>query len=210
MNEVIPGILEKTWPEIERKLEIVKPFAKTVHIDLIDRKFADNSTFLDPSPFKKYSKDIFLELHMMVEEPINYLKAWADAGFKRFLGHIEMMSDQMDFINKAKQYGQAGLAIDGPTDVSKITAPYTNIETLLFMSIKAGFSGQKFNPDYLLKIKNVKDSGFNGNIEVDGGINGETIVKARSCGANRFVSTSYLFASKNIEEEFKNLKDLVE
>ena len=59
MFEVIPGILEKQWSEIERKIEIVKPFAKSIHIDIIDGKFAPNITFLDPTPFAKYTKDIF-------------------------------------------------------------------------------------------------------------------------------------------------------
>ena len=98
--KIIPGILEKDWPAIELRIQQVLPFAKAIHIDLIDGKFAPNTTFLDPSPFKKYTKDIPFELHMMVNEPINYLKAWADAGFQRFIGHIEKMSDQAKFVAK--------------------------------------------------------------------------------------------------------------
>ena len=207
MNIIIPGILEQTWPEIERKLEIVKPFAKTVHIDIIDGKFADNTTFLDPEPFKKYSNDLFFELHMMVENPIDYLKPWADAGFKRFLGHIEKMESQTEFISQAKQYGEVGIAIDGPTSLSSITVSLNSCETILFMSIKAGFSGQKFNMDYLSKIKEAKDKGFIGISEVDGGINNETIIKAKEAGGNRFVSTSFLFNSQNPRLAFQNLSE---
>lgn len=205
MFEIIPGILEKEWSRIEKKLETIKPFAKTVHIDIIDGIFAQNITFLDPEPFKKYSSDFFFELHMMVEEPIDYLKPWGEAGFKRFLGHIEKMSDQEKFIKTAKQYGEAGLALDGPTDLSELKVPISSLETILFMSIKAGFSGQEFNIDYLSKIKEAKEKGFGGTYEVDGGINNETIVLAKNAGATRFVSTSYLFGCQNIEEEFKKL-----
>lgn len=207
MYEIIPGILEKTWPEIERKLEIVKTFTKTVHIDIIDGKFAQNLTFLNPEPFKKYSNDFFFELHMMVENPINYLKPWGEAGFKRFLGHIEHMQDQEEFIKTAKQYGEAGLAIDGPTNISSITAPLRSVETILFMGIKAGFSGQKLNEEYLLKIGEAKEKGFMGISEVDGGINDVTIVKAKEKGANRFISTSYLFTSENPQTTFQNLSE---
>lgn len=207
MNEIIPGILEKTWPEIERKLEILKSFAKTVHIDIIDGKFAGNTTFLNPEPFKKYSSDLFFELHMMVDNPIGYLKPWADAGFKRFLGHIELMGNQEEFMKTAKQYGEAGLAIDGPTSISEINVPLSSVETLLFMSIKAGFSGQEFNSEYLLKIGEAKEKGFMGTSEVDGGINDVTIVKAKEMGANRFVSTSFLFASENPQLAFQNLSE---
>ena len=70
MYEIIPGILEKEWGEIERKIEIVKPFTESIHVDIIDGKFAPNTTFLDPAPFAKYSQDIFFELHMMVKAPV--------------------------------------------------------------------------------------------------------------------------------------------
>lgn len=209
MNEVIPGILEQKWPDIENKIERVKGFAKTIHIDLIDGKFAANSTFLDPAPFKKYTGDLFFELHMMVENPIQYLKPWANAGFKRFLGHIEMMPDQGGFVTQAKQYGEAGLAIDGPTSIFELTIPFSSIKTLLLMDITAGFSGQNFNEVYLRKIRELKEKGFNGNIEVDGGINNETIKLAKDAGATRFVSTSYLFGCQNIESEFAKLSLLV-
>ena len=69
MLDLLPGILEQDFAEIEKKLEIIKPFAQSVHIDIIDGKFANNTTWLDPKPFQKYSQDIFFELHMMVEEP---------------------------------------------------------------------------------------------------------------------------------------------
>src|SRR4030043_2163899 len=90
-------------------------FSKNIHIDIIDGKFAPNTTFLNPGPFSKYTKDADFELHMMVEEPINYLKPWAQVGFKRFIGHIEKMSDQTDFVAQGQLLGEVGLAIDGPT-----------------------------------------------------------------------------------------------
>jgi len=81
MYEIIPGILENEWNKIERKIEIVKPFAKSIHIDIIDGKFVPDTTFLDPVPFVRYSQKLFLELHMMVENPIQYLELYAKAGF---------------------------------------------------------------------------------------------------------------------------------
>ena len=58
--EILPGILEKDWAGIERKMEIVRPFARAVHIDILDGKFAPNTTFLGPKPFAKYAKDFLL------------------------------------------------------------------------------------------------------------------------------------------------------
>lgn len=211
MNEIIPGILERTWPEIENKLELVKPFAKTVHIDIIDGKFANNLTFLDPAPFKKYSDTFLLELHMMVEDPIRYLQPWAAAGFKRFLGHVEKMPDPAEFIIRGHLFGEVGLAIDGPTDIGSINnIDLNDLDCLLIMMITAGESGKKFDPQQLKKIRAIRSKMEFLPIEVDGGINNQTILEAKSATVNRFVSTSHLFGAENIIEEFKKLSALVE
>lgn len=207
MYEVIPGILEKEWSEIEKKLEIVKPFVKTVHIDLLDGKFVESTTFFDPSPFKRYADDIFFELHMMVEEPIQYVKAWASAGFKRFLGHVELMSDQREFVLKANMYGQAGLALDGPTPVSAINVDSENLDCILvYTSEKVGFSGPPILPSRLEKVKKMQ-SKTNTSIEVDGGIKNTTITQAILAGATRFVSASFIFDSDNPRLQYKLLLD---
>lgn len=205
MFEIIPSPgPQKDWAVIQEKIELVKPFAKTIHIDICDGKFADNTTFMDPAPFKKYTSDIFFELHLMVEEPINYLKSWAAAGFKRFIGQIEKMSDQAAFVAKGQMLAEVGLAIDGPTSMETIGVPIDDLDCLLFMGIKAGFSGQKFNPEYIKKIELIKDTTWIP-IEVDGGINDETITQAKDCGATRFVSTSFLFNSKNPRGQYNLL-----
>lgn len=207
--EIVPAILEKEWSEIEHKLEIIQSFAKTVHVDIIDGKFANNTTFLDPHPFKKYSSDFFLELHMMVDNPRQYLKPFSEAGFKRFIGHIEMMPDQSEFIREAKQYGHASLAIDGPTNISKITAPLTDVDSLLVMTIKAGFAGQEFDESQLLKVKEIRKINPNLLLEVDGGIDNQTIIKAQEAGANAFCVNSHLFKSDDPHRTFIALQSLL-
>lgn len=226
MHEVIPGILEKEWSEIEKKIELVRPFAKTIHIDIIDGKFAPNFTFLDPAPFSKYTNPttgsgLFFELHMMVENPIQYLKPFADAGFKRFLGHIEKMSDQEEFIAQGQLLGEVGLAIDGPTDLSSIKVAHSDLDCLLIMTIKAGESGQTFNPEYLKKVeilrqapsgawlRSAQDDPSAGSglaIEVDGGINDRTIIEAKNAGSTRFIANSFIFNSQDPLLQFNLLK----
>jgi len=218
MFEIIPGILEKDWGEIERKINIVKGFAKAIHIDIIDGKFAPNATFLDPTPFAKYTKDpsinsgqgIFFEVHLMVAEPTQYLKSFADAGFKRFLGHIEKMSDQVEFVAQGQLLGEVGLVIDGPTDLSAIKVPYEDLDTIVIMSIKAGESGQAFVLEYLKKVETLRSAKQNQGqflpIEIDGGINDRTIVESRNSGANRFVANSYIFNSQNPQAQFQILQ----
>ncbi|MEX2013260.1 MAG: hypothetical protein WD967_02550 [Candidatus Levyibacteriota bacterium] len=192
MFEIIPGILEKEWKEIERKIETVKPFAKSIHIDIIDGKFAPNTTFLDPEPFRKYTSEIFFELHMMVENPIEYLKPWANVGFGRFLGHVEHMPSQVEFVSEGQLLGEVGLAVDLKTNTHEIKVPFEDLDNILLLAVNAGFSGQQFDSSVLNKIKEVAEKTFVP-IEVDGGINDETLPQAQDAGAVSAVATSFIF-----------------
>ncbi|MBI2028683.1 MAG: hypothetical protein HYT07_03700 [Candidatus Levybacteria bacterium] len=212
MLEVIPGILEKEWSEIERKINLVKSFARTIHIDIIDGKFAPNTTFLDPTPFAKYAKELTLEIHMMVENPIQYLKPFADAGFRRFLGHVERMNNQEEFVAQGELLGEVGLAIDGPTTLDAIKVPYRDLDCILVMTIKAGESGQVFVQDNLKKVEIIRkasnDVPFS--IEVDGGISDKTISESKNKGAVRFVANSFIFQSQDPHNQFNLLKKCLE
>lgn len=209
MYEIIPGILEKDWGEIERKIELVRPFAKTIHIDILDGKFAPNATFLDPKPFAKYTSEIFFELHMMVENPLVYLKPWAEAGIKRFIGHIEKMPDQKEFVAEGQLLGEVGLAIDGPTSIDSIKVSLDGLDYILIMTVKAGFSGQSFTLEYLEKVKTIRSQSKIIPIEVDGGLNDSTIVQARNAGANRFLATSFIYKGKDPRAQYKILENAI-
>ena len=220
MFEIIPGILEKEWSEIEKKIEAVRPFAKTIHIDIIDGKFANNTTFLDPAPFKRYTHSagsagslqassgqaLFFEVHLMVENPIEYLKPWADAGFIRFLGQIEKMPDQVEFVAEAQLLGEVGLAVDLKTPLSDIKVPFEDLDSILLMDIAAGFSGQQFNPSVVDKIKEIADKTFIP-IGVDGGINDTTLPQIKNAGAFSCVVTSFMFNGSPLEQ-YQKLQNL--
>lgn len=206
MNNIIPAIFEQDFLQIEKKLKMVKPFAKTIHIDLLDGKFAQNTSFSDPKAFAKYKGDFFFELHMMVEEPESHLESWANAGFKRFIGHIEKMSDQVSFVSRAQNLGEVGLALDAHTSKTEITVPLQDLDTVLVMTVKAGFSGQQFMPNCLEKVRFFSESGIVP-VEVDGGISLQTLPLAVQAGAERAAVTSALFWHGEVEENFTKLSN---
>lgn len=209
--QIIPGILENEWPEIEKKIDMALPFTKTLHIDLLDGKFVENHTFTFPKPFEKYKDKVQLELHMMVENPIQYVDAFAAAGFTRFLGHVEKMPDQAAFIAKVQQVGEAGLALDGPTPLDALTVSLIDLDCLLiYTSEKVGFSGPPFKPERLDKVRAIRQKEPLLPIEVDGGINDTTILEAKNAGATRFVTTSYLFKTDQPKMQYDSLMKLIE
>ncbi len=206
MFEVIPspGTADKEWATIAEKIERVLPFARTIHIDVLDGKFAKNTTFSDPAPFAKYTKNAFFEVHLMVQDPLQYIQPFADAGFRRFIGQVEQMPDQLAFVTKAETLGEVGLAIDGKTELGALSVPLIDLDTILIMTINAGFSGQAFMEEKLQKVRDLKQKFF-GPIEVDGGINEKTIPLGAKAGATRFVSTSSLFAATDIVSQYHML-----
>ncbi len=203
--EIIPGVLERDWHTIEKRLSTISTFSKFAHIDFIDGKFTDAKTYLDPAPFKRYSKKLFLEAHLMVVNPQEYIEPLARAGFKRFIGHVERMPSQSDFVKHARKWGEVGLALDGPTDLDNLHIQPNELDCILiFTADHVGSSGQEFDSSRLEKIKKLREQ-FNISIEVDGGINKDTILKAKNAGATRFVSTGFLFSSKDPAFQYKTL-----
>lgn len=206
-TEVIPGILEKNWEEIEKKIQLISKFSKKIHVDLIDGKFAENTTFLDPLPFSDYADDIFFEAHLMVEEPLQYLPSLGQAGFKRFLGHIEKMSSQEEFVAQGQLLGEVGLALDLGTSTDLIKVPFEDLDAILLMTIRAGNSGKDF---YMASVARIEELRLKTQIpiEVDGGIDLQTLPMCKKAGANRFVSTSFISTAGNPQEAFASLSKI--
>lgn len=207
MSELIPGILEKDFAEIEKKLQIIKAFSQKVHIDFLDGKFSPEVSFMDFPQFSKYKNDFFMEAHLMVEDPIQYINQLANAGFKRFLGQVEKMENLEEFIAKGQIFGEVGLALDIHTLIDVISIPFDDMDTILLMSVKAGQSGQEFMPEVLEKIRTLRQI-TQIPIEIDGGINEQTLVQAKQEGAERFVVTSSIFKSQDPMESFEKLLTL--
>ncbi|HSA83601.1 MAG TPA: hypothetical protein VLF20_01795 [Patescibacteria group bacterium] len=215
MYEIIPspGTFVKNEAEWDQKIELVRPFAKTIHVDIVDGIFAPNTTIAEPEWFTQFSKDLpageagfILEVHLMTDEPVKHLKKWSDAGFRRFIGQIENMSDQAEFVAQAQLLGEAVLALDKQSSVDEITVPIDDLDGLLVMTIKAGLSGQQFQEELLKKVKNLRKKTMLP-IEVDGGINDQTIHQAAAAGATRFVATSFLYNAENLEKQFQRLQE---
>jgi len=192
MIDVIPGILEKEWPRIEEKINLVKGYSEWVQIDVADNTLVPNETMLKFDQFVQFDHLSF-EAHLMVSHPEKYMKPLADAGFRRVIAHVECQ-DPREFLKQAEfEEVEVGLAIDGATELEVIEPFLEEIDVVLVMTIEAGFSGQELMMETIEKIKTIHQNYPDLPIEVDGGINDKTAKVVKDAGATRLVSTSFLF-----------------
>jgi len=117
------------------------------------------------------------------------------------------MSDQIEFVATAQLLGTVGLALDLQTPISEIKATFDDLDLILLMSVAAGTSGQTFDNSVIEKIKSLR-SKYLGSIELDGGINDDTILFAKNAGANSFCVTSFLFR-ESPKEQYQFLQSLL-
>ncbi|QQG41801.1 MAG: hypothetical protein HYV90_00610 [Candidatus Woesebacteria bacterium] len=205
MINIIPAILTDNITDLNDKVKRINDASyiegitvRTIQIDVIDGVFADNRT-VDPVNLVGLDTDLGIDFHLMVKEPVNWIEKCANAGADRIIGQIEMMQNQVEFVEKVQETGlYIGLALDLETPVSELNALIlNNVDVILLMAVKAGFGGQKFDKHVLDKIKEldairVRDrTPFK--ICVDGGETVDVIDDTHYAGADEVVIGKRLF-----------------
>jgi ribulose-phosphate 3-epimerase len=193
MVDIIPGILEKEWEMIEERLRLVTGLVDWVQIDFADNTIVPNVTFMDFAKFAPFSKQLSLEAHLIVASPEKYIKAAADAGFKRLIAHVEAHDPRIFFDAVKYEHVEVGIAIDGPTEFETVEPFLEEVDFVEVMMVEAGFSGGTFLPECVEKIKSIHRYLPELPIEVTGGISDKTARLVVEAGAMRLVSSSYLF-----------------
>jgi ribulose-phosphate 3-epimerase len=204
--KVAPSILSADFTKLEESVKRVD-HATFLHIDVMDGIFVPNISF-GPSIQKqiraKYP-DMVFDTHLMIIDPIKYIKEFADAGSDFITFHIEAKSDINETIDLIHSYGlKAGISIK-PNTNPEVLIPYLDkLDLVLVMSVEPGFGGQKFMPNSLDKIKWLDEYKNQHNlsyiISVDGGINKDTYPLVEEAGANLAVMGSFLFKAENPNE----------
>ena len=205
---IIPGIQEQTYPDTEKKFLLVKPYVDWVQIDVTDGTLTSNQSLRNPEAFEKLTSQKNLEVHLMTKNASETAVKWINTGFKRVIAHVES-DNPKKFINEIKGKAEVCLALDGPSPIDLLYPFLEQVDGVLIMMYKAGPSGQTFQPAQLEKVKLIHQKCPALPIEVDGGINEETIKLCEDLGATRFVATSAIYKSDNIEEAIKKLRGIV-
>lgn len=213
MNEIVPTILTADIEDFSRKIEAVKEICPRVQIDVVDGKFALGKT-VDLSAIRDLADlgDLKIDLHLMVEEPLGWISRCLELVPDRIIGQVEKMVDPLSFVNEIIEGGaQVGLALDLETPIESCSEDlYLLADLVLLLGVKAGNSGQEFNPVVLEKIKKIRGIvGETGKIGVDGGINSANIVSCQKAGANVFNIGSFFWQGENLGKRYNELLELV-
>lgn len=188
--------------------------ADMIHCDVMDGVFVPNISFGMPViKSLDESSDMFLDVHLMIEDPYKYIDKFADAGADLITFHYESKSDPFKTIEKIKSHGiKAGISLKPGTPPDKIFGLCSMADLVLVMTVEPGFGGQPFMNDMILKIKALdsyrRSNNLDFKIQVDGGINDKTGAASSAVGADILVAGSYVLKSENMKEAVEKLQKI--
>lgn len=209
MNILSPSILSADFANLGRDiLEAHNAGAKYLHVDVMDGKFVPSISFGMPviKSIRSVS-DIVFDVHLMIEEPIRYIKEFVESGADIITIHLEACENVQATIDKIHEMGvKAGLSIKPGTPVESLLPYLDKVEMILMMSVEPGFGGQKYIEASTERIRQVRamldERNLSTDLQVDGGINVDNVSVVLDAGVNVVVAGSAIFGG-NIEEKTK-------
>lgn len=201
MNYVLsPSILAADFKVLGQEMKKTEENgAAYIHFDVMDGMFVPSISFGMPVLASIHdATEQFMDVHLMVQEPIRYVEAFQKAGADYVTVHLEACEDVKTTLDKIHACGmKAGLAVNPETDVKELVPYLEDVEMILIMSVHPGFGGQKFIPESLDKIREVRamlnEKNLEIDIQVDGGIYVENVREVLDAGANVIVAGSAVF-----------------
>ena len=202
--QISPSILSADFSQLGNEIKrLEEGGADMIHVDVMDGHFVPNLT-MGPPVIKALRKQcsIKFDVHLMISPVHKYIEAYADAGADIITIHPEATENLEESISKIKSLNKkVGVSLNPESKLDLIINYLEKIDLVLIMSVNPGFGGQKFMPEVLDKVKQLKkilsEKNLNFDIEIDGGINFDNCQSAIEAGANILVSGTTVFKSNN-------------
>ena len=211
---IAPSILASDFASLADEIHAIEGAADWAHVDVMDNHFVPNLTIgLPVVQSLRKATTIPFDVHLMITDPQRWAPAYAEAGAYNVTFHAEACEDPVTLARTLRAAGaKAGLAIDRDTSVEPYLELLPHFDTILIMTIKAGFGGQKFMPEMLDKVRDVRRRitarDLQVRLEVDGGIAADTIERAAEAGADAFVAGTAVYGATDPAEAVRKLRSL--
>ncbi len=209
---VLPSILRCDFGNLESEIHrLEEAGAKAIHLDVMDGHFVPNLSFGFPViAMIRRLTDLPLDVHLMIANPQPYLARYVEAGADLLTVHAEVLDDARPVLDEIRSLGAAaGLAINPPTPVDSIRDAETHCDLVLVMSVMPGFGGQTFDQVALEKLRTLRSRLPNEVLlEVDGGVNADTIAACADAGAQLLVAGSAITDGADYRARLQSLTQL--